>query len=331
MSVTPAVARLVGDIGATNARFALAAGDGTLGHVRSLRCADFPGLAEAIAHYLQEASLAPPDRPRAAALAIAAPLSGDTVHMTNLAWTVSAAGTRAALGLETLLLLNDFTALALALRHLPVESRTQVGGGKPRRRAPIALLGPGSGLGVSGLLPAGRRWVPISGEGGHATLPASTEREAAVLQALREDYAHVSAERILSGPGLLLLYQTLCQLDSVPATVTDVAAVTGNALAGSEPRCVEAVQMFCEWLGTVASDLVLTLGAHGGCFIGGGIVPRLLPLFGRSGFRARFESKGRYRAYLEPIPAFVITDGAAALRGCARAFSDPSPRVVAAG
>lgn len=325
-----AVPRLVGDIGATNARFALAAADGGLHLERSFRCAEFAGLSEAAAHYLQAAQLAPADRPREAAMAIAAPLSGDVVHMTNLPWTISAAGTRKALGLDKLLLLNDFTALALSLRHLPADGWQQVGGGKSRRHMPIALIGPGSGLGVSGLLPAGRGWVPIAGEGGHVTLPASTEREAAVLQRLRGEFAHVSAERVLSGPGLLLLYRTLCELDGDAAPFTHVEAVSEQALAFSDPHCVEAVQLFCEWLGTVASDVVLTLGAHGGCYIGGGIVPRLLPLFARSGFRNRFEAKGRYRAYLEPIPVYVITDGAAALRGCARAFVDPSPRVVAA-
>lgn len=323
-------ARLVGDIGATNARFALADDRGALSLERSYRCADFPGLTDVVRRYLDDAGLAPSDRPRESALAIAAPLHGDLVSTTNLDWNFSAAATRAELGLKRLLLLNDFTALALSLRVLTAAGRIQVGGGKPRRQAPIALLGPGSGLGASGLLPAGRRWCPIMGEGGHVTLPVSTVREIAVLQLLRGEYPHVSAERILSGPGLYLLYQTLCTLDGVGCTAPNEQAVTGQALAGTDPQCVEAVQMFCEWLGTVASDLTLTLGAQGGCYIGGGIVPRLLSVFQRSGFRTRFEDKGRYRAYLTPIPVYVITAGNAALRGCVRAFSQPAPRIDAA-
>jgi glucokinase len=168
------------------------------------------------------------------------------------------------------------------------------------------------------------------GEGGHATLPAFTDREMAVVQRLRRSFDHVSAERILSGPGLFLLYQTLCELDGIAPTATGVEAVTAQALDALDTHCVEAVNIFFDVLGTVASDLTLTLGVHGGCYIGGGIVPRLLPIFQASGFRARFEDKGRFRAYLQPVPVFVITAGNAALRGCARAFSDPSPRIEAA-
>ena len=321
--------RLVSDIGATNARFALAGERDALSSERSYRCAEFPSLTDVVRRYFDDLALAPGERPREAALAIAGPLNGDMVSATNLNWTFSVAATRSELGLQRLILLNDFTALALSLRALSAADRVQVGGGSPRRYAPIALLGPGSGLGASGLVHAGRRWYPLMGEGGHATLPASTPRETAVIQFLRQEYSHVSAERVLSGPGLFQLYQALCTLDGVSRNVAHVEAVTEHALAGSDPHCVEAVQMFCEFLGTAASDLTLTLGAHGGCYIGGGIVPRLMPMFPKSGFRARFEDKGRFRAYLEPIPVYVITAGNAALTGCARSFSQPAPRVEA--
>ena len=322
--------RLVSDIGATNARFALADGRNALQLERTYRCAEYPSLVDVVRRYFDDVALAPADQPREAALAIAGPLSGDTVSATNLNWTFSVSATRAELGLQRLILLNDFTALALSLRALAAADRVRVGGGSPRRHAPIALLGPGSGLGASGLLHAGRRWYPLMGEGGHATLPASTPRETAVIQFLRQEYSHVSAERVLSGPGLFQLYQILCTLDGVSRNVAHVEAVTEHALAGSDPQCVEAVQMFCEFLGTVAGDLTLTLGAHGGCYIGGGIVPRLMPLFPKSGFRTRFEDKGRFRTYLEPIPVYVITSGNAALTGCARSFSQPAPRVESA-
>lgn len=322
--------RLVGDFGATHARLGLSDRRGRLQLERSYLCAGFNGLAEVIRHYFSDIGLAVADQPRQAALAIAAPLLGDTVHMTNLNWSFSAAAVRRELGLQRLLLLNDFTALALALPTLAVAERVQIGGGEPRPRSAIALLGPGSGLGVSGLLPVGRGWSALMGEGGHVTLPACTPRESALLDLLRRVHPHVSAERILSGAGLYRLYESLCQLDGVAIRVSQVESVTAQALSGSDSQCVEAVQMFCQFLGTVASNLTLTLGAHGGCFIGGGIVPRLLPVFAQSGFRERFEDKGRYRAYLATIPVFVITLGNAALRGCARAFSGPVPGLEAA-
>lgn len=323
-------ARLVGDIGATHARLGLSDRRGRLQLERSYLCADFGGLAEVIRHYFSDIGLAAEDHPRQAALAIAAPLLGDTVHMTNLHWSFSAAATRRELGLQRLLLLNDFTALALSLPTLAAGQRVQIGGLEPRPRSAIALLGPGSGLGVSGLIPVGRGWSALMGEGGHVTLPACTPRERALLDLVQRIHPHVSAERILSGAGLYLLYQGLCQLDGVAPSVLQVESVTAQALSGSDPQCVEAVQLFCQFLGTVASDLTLTLGAHGGCFIGGGIVPRLLPMLAQSGFRERFEDKGRYRAYLATIPVFVITLGNAALCGCARAFSGPVAGLEAA-
>lgn len=314
-------ARLVGDFGATHARLGLSDRRGRLQLERSYLGAGFSGLSEVISHYYSDIGLAAADQPRQAALAIAAPLLSDTVRMTNLNWSFSAAATRAELGLQRLLLLNDFTALALSLPTLAAAERVQIGGGEPRPRSAIALLGPGSGLGVSGLVPAGRGWSALMGEGGHVTLPACTPRESALLDVVRRVHPHVSAERLLSGGGLYLLYQSLCQLDGVAPTVLQVESVTAHALSGSDKQCVEAVQLFCQFLGTVAGNLTLTLGAHGGCFIGGGIVPRLLPVFAQSGFRERFEDKGRYSTYLATIPVFVITLGNAALRGCARAFS----------
>jgi len=324
----PAV-RLVADIGGTNARFALFE-RGRISGTQVLACAAYPDLASAIEHYLASAGRQRARRPREAAIAIACSLTGDRVAMTNHVWSFSAAATRRALKLRRLMLLNDFTALALAVPHLGRDTLQQIGGGNAIADTAIAVLGPGTGLGVSGLTPVAGRFIPLQGEGGHVTLPATTDREVAILQRLQPRFAHVSAERLLSGPGLALLYETICDLDGVPRERLEAAQITERGLRESAGACRNALEQFCAWLGTVAGDLVLTLGARGGVYVGGGIVPRFGAFFQQSAFRARFEAKGRFSAYLASVPAFVITARNPALLGCARAFTDPGPRLEAA-
>jgi glucokinase len=318
----------VADIGGTNARFALFERGAIVGE-QVLACAAYPDLASAIEHYLAGTGRLRSRWPRDAAIAIAGPLVGDRVAMTNHVWSFSAAATRRALKFRRLVLLNDFTALALAIPHLGRESLQQVGGADALGDSAIAVLGPGTGLGVSGLVPIARHFVPLQGEGGHVTLPATTDREFAILQRLQQRYVHVSAERVLSGPGLALLHETICDLDGVRREWLEVSQITERGLAESSGTCRNALEQFCAWLGTVAGDLALTLGARGGVYIGGGIVPRFGAFFGQSAFRARFEAKGRFSAYLAAIPAFVINTRNPALLGCSRAFTDPSPRLDA--
>lgn len=312
--------RLLADVGGTNVRFARQRdANGPLQDIASLPCADFPGLLEATQHYL--ARHAGP-APRCVAVGIATPITGDEVRMTNHHWAFSTRALQASLGAERLLVLNDFTALALALPALPAERRRQVGGGEAVVGAPVAVLGPGTGLGVSGLLPAANgQLVAIGGEGGHVTLAAADAQEAAVLQVLQRRFGHASAERALSGPGLENLYLALAEAAGQPLPPRPAAEITREALAGTSRPCVQALEMFCSLLGNVAGNLALTLGARGGVFIGGGIVPRLGDWLDRSRFRERFESKGRFRAYLQAIPTFVVQAGdEAALLGAARAL-----------
>jgi glucokinase len=316
--------KLIADIGGTNARFALVSG-ARIHDECVYACADFPTIEDAARRFLNESKAAPNE----AAFAVAAPLHGDAISMTNHVWRFSARAVRDALGLSRLIVLNDFTALALALRHLPANELQQVGGNVAVADAPVALLGPGTGLGVSGLIPAGGVWMPLQGEGGHVTLAAVDEREAAMLAVLRERFGHVSAERVLSGPGLVHLYEALCALDGQAAKLQSPADITEHGLAATDPIARAGLDMFCAMLGTAASNLVLTLGAVGGVYIGGGIVPRLKGYFEHSSFRRRFEDKGRYAAYLAPIPAFVIHSDLPAMVGLARTFVDPSPRVIA--
>ncbi len=295
---------LVADIGGTNARFALAGPDGIDG-VRILPCADYPSLEAAA-----EASLAqekPAERPRRGAFAVASPITGDIIRMTNLPWEFSVRGVRDALGLERLEVVNDFTAVALSIPELGPDDRVQVGEGAPKEGGPIGVLGAGSGLGVSALIPGASGWTALSTEGGHVTMAPISDREGAVLAQLRKRYEHVSAERLLSGPGLVNLYESLCLIDGREPQRLTAAQVSEAGLARDNPHAEEALEMFCAMLGTVAGNLALSLGATGGVYIAGGIVPRMLPFFTHSRFRKRFVEKGRMRDYLGPIPTYVVT------------------------
>jgi glucokinase len=310
---------LVGDIGATNARFGLVSPEGEILVSRTFSDADFAAIGDAIEAYLGERGDRP--MPRAGALAIAAAIAGDRISMTNHPWSFSVAELRDRLGFTRLIAINDFTAVALAVPRLAPADRVQVGGGAPVAGRPVAVLGPGSGLGASGLVPAGTGWIALTGEGGHQTMAPADERENAVLAAMRRRLDHVSAERCLSGPGLVNLYSALAEIDGVPAAPYTAAQITDPETAAADPLCREATAMFCAMLGTVAGNLALTLGAHGGVYIAGGIVPRLGARFADSGFRARFEAKGRLRPYLAAVPTYVVTHKLPAFLGCAAALA----------
>jgi glucokinase len=318
--------RLLGDVGGTNARWAWQPRPGAaLEHARSLPCNRFAAIGGCIAEYLRLEGLS---APRRAAFGIATALAGDQVQMTNHPWRFSITELQATLGVERLLVLNDFEALAQAVPGLrPAELRA-VGGGSAIAGANMAVIGAGTGLGVSGLVADGRDgWSTIVGEGGHVTLAASNAREASLLAVLRERFDHVSAERALSGPGLVNLYQAVCTLDRETArtlTPPDVIAGALSQGAAHDAQCLEALATFASLLGNVAGNLALTLGARGGVFIGGGIVPRLGVQFDGLPFRARFEGKGRFGSYVAAIPTWVITADAPALLGAARALDRAS-------
>lgn len=320
---------LVADIGGTNARFGLWH-QAAIHFEETLRCADFPGPAEAAGHYLaavRGTGVLP--APKRATFAVAGPLLEDQVALTNNGWNFSATATRRALGLDRLTLLNDFTALALAVPQLQYDERRQHGGGAPLADAPIGVLGPGTGLGVSGLLRTQGQWLALQGEGGHVTLPPVDERELAVIAALRQRYTHVSAERVLSGDGLELLHRTLAEIDGLTDPALPASDITRRALDGSDSRCVATLAMFCGWLGNVAGNLALTLGARGGVYVGGGIIPRLGEHLASTPFRSRFEAKGRFADFMASIPVYVITARYPALLGCVQSVAHLSPRLEA--
>lgn len=322
MPQTPSdTARLLADIGGTNARFAWQAAPGApITDVQVLPGAHYPTLQAAMHAYLDGLGRG---APAAVAIAIANPITGDMVRMTNHDWAFSQSAVKAEFGLRTLRMLNDFTALALALPDLPAAELRQVGGGEAVPGVAMGLVGAGTGLGVSGLLPDGHGgWVPLEGEGGHVTLPATTARERTVMDGLIRRYGHASAERVCCGQGLVDTCAILCEADCVTVQGLDSAsAVSEAALKAGHPQALETLNIFCAMLGSVAGNLALTLGARGGVYVGGGIVPRLGAWFHQSPFRERFDNKGRFTGLLQGMPVWVITSAQSpALLGAARAL-----------
>ncbi|WP_433248015.1 glucokinase [Actinomadura nitritigenes] len=307
---------LVADVGGTNARFALVDGpDGTPERVESLPTRDHAGLAEAAAAYLDR--YAPDVRPAAACLAVAGPVTGGTYHLTNAGWPKGTAeGVREHLGVPHLEILNDFEALALALPRLGPDDLVPIGPAADRAAgpAPLAVLGPGTGLGVAGLVPTPAGWVPLPGEGGQVDVPAATDRELAVARLLRAEHGTARAESLLSGTGLARIHRYLAILDGVKVEPLDPARICAH---DGDPLCAEAVAMFCALLGSLAGNVALTLGARGGVHLGGGILPRIADELRRSDFRARFEAKPPVEDYLRPIPTSLIVHPGPALVGAA--------------
>ena len=322
----PTATRLVGDVGGTNARFALLSAQG-LSDIRVLACADHATFADALHSYLADVGAA---GVRHVAIGIANPVYGDHIRMTNHHWAFSIAQTRAELGLETFLVLNDFAVLARALPELPANELVQVGGGSAVAGAPLGLLGAGTGLGVSGLIATGTGgWVPLAGEGGHVSFAPYDEREVEVWRLAHARFGHVSAERLLNGAGMSFLHHALGHIAGQTPPERSAADITRLALDGGDALCHDTVTLFCNLLGTVAADLAITLGARGGVYIGGGIVPKLGEFFVRSPFRQRFEDKGRTSPYLRDIPVWVIHSPWPALLGAAAALDQAlqtSPR-----
>ena len=268
--------RLIADIGGTYARFALEMAKGDFQHINSLRCADYPDFQATVSAYLATVVATNPTiHVEHAAVAIANPVDGDQVSMTNYHWQFSIEEMRQRLGLDTLLIVNDFTALAMALPRLDASDVRQIGDGEPVQKSVIGLLGPGSGLGVSGLIPSGDGWISLGSEGGHTSFAPRDEREIAVLRYVWKQYEHVSFERLVSGPGLELIYRALADLAGVAPLALAAPDITQRALDQADAVCMDTLDVFCALLGTAAANLAVTLGAFGGIYIGGGIVPRL--------------------------------------------------------
>ncbi|MDY6955636.1 MAG: glucokinase [Pseudomonadota bacterium] len=301
---------LLGDIGGTHTRLTLyrdGRHDGVIGRYRNREFTDLPAI---VRHHLQTLDL---PAPQTAVLAVAGPLERDgAVTLTNRGWRLEPTALAAELRLASVDLVNDFTAQALGIPHLDPEECLALNSAEAWPHAPRAVLGPGTGLGVSGLLPTPNGWLALSGEGGHVTLPPADARESALLDALRVQWGHISAERVVSGPGLLALYNHLAVEAGTPGLSAPPEVTTR---AGHDPLADEALGYFFAFLGTIAGNLALTLGARGGVYLCGGILPDLQRPLRASAFHERFCAKGRYRAYLEAVPIYLVTAPDTAFRG----------------
>jgi glucokinase len=310
---------LVADIGGTNARFALADLDTlVIADGRTFGGSDFPSLEDAVAAYLDAVNI----RPAAAALAIAAPITGDTISFTNSPWLCDRERLAAVIGADRLLLLNDFEALALSLPLLEPHELHQIGGGAPAEHGTKVVVGAGTGLGVAGLTWHAGAWHGLPGEGGHILLAVEDAEEFAVLQRLQAGRDRVSVERALSGPGLADLYRSLAEIGGVEAAPLEPAEVAARGMARSDALAEKALALFVTWFGRFAGDAALFFGAKGGAYIGGGIVPKILGALTDGRFRGAFEAKGRMTGFVAPIPIFVILAEHAALKGAAAALSN---------
>ncbi len=299
--------RLVADVGGTNFRMAMARGDrideSTL---VSRPCARFSGLDEAIAAYLDTQGRK--SRPDEVCVAVAGPVTGERVRLTNLDWDICRPRLQDSLGVQRLLVINDFVALSMAVPGLRSDQYVAVGAASEgMARAPIALLGPGTGLGVSALIPHGADWIPVATEGGHASIAPGDDYERELLGILLRQIEPVPLERVLSGPGLSLLYSAMSEMEGQVRGAADAATIVSSALSESSGFCQQVLDRFCAMLGSAAGNLALTLGARGGVYLGGGILPRMAGFFAASPFRARFEAMGGQDFdYVAAIPTRLI-------------------------
>ena len=299
---------LVADIGGTHVRFGWVASAGAgLNQVRAYRCADFASPIDAVQRYLADAGARAPLR---AAVAIATVVQAGPIKLTNSDWIFEAGSFKQSLGADRIEVFNDFEAIALVLPYLTAGDYAIVGGAALDQRLPMAVLGPGTGLGVAGIVPVrGHRplWQTVCGEGGHVSIPSATAWQHAVIAAAQKELGHVSAEQLVSGIGLPALYRAVAAVENRPVEILEASEIGLRGASRTDPLCERTLDTFCGILRTLAANLALTLGARGGVFIAGGIVPQWGDFFAESSFREHFENNGRYRDYLSSISTAVIT------------------------
>ncbi|MEZ5861898.1 MAG: glucokinase [Geminicoccaceae bacterium] len=308
--------RLIADIGGTNARFALTDAVGMPSRDRRLAVAAHAGPGEAAMAYLAALS-EPPGSIDEAVIAVATPVDAETIRFTNSPWTFTRDQLQAELGIARLVVINDFAAQAAAIPYLGPADSVAIGGGEADPDWPIAVIGPGTGLGAAALVPGPDGPIVVASEAGHVSFAPQDDQEIELLRHLRARHGHVSNERLLSGPGLLALAESLAALTSSELAATSPEAVTRAARDGSCPVSVAALQRFSAMLGAAAGDLALTFCAKGGVYVSGGLCPKLGPLFDRAGFRRAFEAKGRLGAFLARVPVRLVTTERIGLLGAA--------------
>ncbi|MDP7592152.1 MAG: glucokinase [Litorilituus sp.] len=316
-TVDKTIINLIADIGGTNIRLAQAdqQSDAKFTNIETYQCAEFDSLADVISLYIDNKDLN--NATINACLAIACPVDDDIISMTNLPWQFSQQALIKRLNLNSLTMINDYTAIAMAIPLLNDNQKVKVGGGETVADKPIAVCGPGTGLGVANLVPVNGQWHCFSGEGGHTDFAAVDDVDIQVLHFLRNIKQRVSYEQLLSGYGLEQIYQALCAINQHDTKLLSAKDISTNALDGSCSICAQALAQFCKVLGSFAGNLALTMNSQGGVYIAGGIVPRFVEYFKNSGFRARFETKGRLSHITVQTPTYVITEQQPGLLGAA--------------
>ena len=329
MSKTPSPSKfvlpfptLIADIGGTNARFALVTDAFAEAKMFTpIRTRDYPSLDAAIQdHVLDQTSLIP----RGAVLAVAGPIDGDAIDLTNSDWVIEPRRLVERLGFREAVVLNDYEAQALAVAALPEGAHAKIGPGAPEANANRVVIGPGTGLGVAGLVHAEGTWIPIAGEGGHVDLGPQTRRDAEVFAHLNRIDGRVSGETVLSGAGLVNLYRAVCAADGDSPRYDDPAEITAAAERGGDGQAVETLGLFVEYLGRMSGDLALIFMARGGVYLTGGITQKILSFLDRRRFRDGFESKAPHGDILRAIPTYAITHTYAPLEGLAAYARTPS-------
>lgn len=310
---------LVGDIGGTHARFALAETDGgrpTLRQERTLENTAYSSAEAAIEAYLADAGVASP--PERVVLAVAGPVTDGAISFTNSDWRLSEARLRSHGGFRHAQLINDFAAQALGAPHLQAGELRRIGPEvEGLATAPVAVMGPGTGFGVGALVRERGAETAIATEGGHVGFAPADELEVEIWRRVSSRYGRVSIERLLSGPGLYELYLALADIEGAPAGLSDERQVQAAAERG-DPLAARTVDRFCRILGGCAGDIALGLGARGGVYLSGGVALKLADAIAAGGFRERFEDKGRFAAYMRAIPTWLALEKYTALLGAAR-------------
>jgi len=309
---------IVADIGGTNARFglvkALQDNQAQIGDVQVLNGSEYPSLQDAMRAYIEILGI---PTPKVACVAIAGPIEGDNARMTNLNWSFQRSEVKREFSFARFDVINDFASLSVATSKLAEEDLIPVKDGVRDKKGNKAILGPGTGLGVAGLAYSDRAWLPIASEGGHVNIAPANELECEVLQAAMRVHGHVSAEVFISGPGFVRLYNSLAVVRDQPAQELGPEDITSAALNGSDPLCVETLNLFCSFIGTLSGNLALTYGAKGGVYLAGGILPRFVDFLRTSDFSTRFSSKGVMSHYVKDIPVSIIAHEQPGLLGSA--------------
>lgn len=310
---------LVADIGGTNARFGLVTDvdhdnhSYVIEHQRTYPSTDFPGVEQAVSQYIEDTGVVVKN----ACLAVAGPVTGKRFRLTNLKWDVDIEAAQKVLGLDSLHLKNDFSAYAYAVPYLDPSVFRVIRKGIPAPKTPMAVLGPGTGFGAAILVPHNDRWRAISTEAGHMSLPSTTALQAAIKEQMKHRFERVSVERVFSGRGLRYLYEALAAVEGATAVPLSAAEISQAAMDETDEMCHRTLKLFCSWIGAVAGDIALVMGARGGVYLGGGILPRVADFLDQSDFTSSFLDKDQMSHYMQDIPVTLVTEGNSALLGAA--------------